>query len=128
MAIGRRTANKCLETFRRECFCLTKRPYFYNLRHPRPLVKMTYIAQIGSKEKATSWYDREQRDYLIFKHLIKRPNLLYYVQFAIAKYSFLLKSPIPPDGFYWGHQCSWTLTPANSMQASIMQFDNCNRK
>ena len=37
------------------------------------------------------------------------------------------KAPIPP-GFYWGHQCSWTLTPANSMQVSIIQFDNCNRK
>ena len=30
--------------------------------------------------------------------------------------------------FYWGRQCSWTLTPANSMQVSSMQFDNCNRK
>ena len=27
-----------------------------------------------------------------------------------------------------GHQCSWTLTPANRMQVSILQFDNCNRK
>ena len=33
-----------------------------------------------------------------------------------------------PNGFYWGHQCSWTLTPTNSMQVSIVQFDNCNRK
>ena len=32
------------------------------------------------------------------------------------------------NDFYWGRQCSWTLTLANSMQVSIMQFDNCNRK
>ena len=23
-----------------------------------------------------------------------------------------------PNGFHWGHQCSWALTPANSMQVS----------
>ena len=28
-----------------------------------------------------------------------------------------------PNGFYWGHQCSWTLTPANSLQVTIMQSD-----
>ena len=33
-----------------------------------------------------------------------------------------------PTGFYWGHQCSWTLTPVNSMQVSNMQSDNCNIK
>ena len=30
-----------------------------------------------------------------------------------------IKSPTStahPNGFYWGHQCSWTLTPANNMQ------------
>ena len=37
-------------------------------------------------------------------------------------------APSHPNGFYWGHQCSWTLTPANSMQVSIMQSENCNRK
>ena len=39
-----------------------------------------------------------------------------------------LKPHSHPYGFYWGHQCSWTLTPVNSMQVSIMQSDNCNRK
>ena len=33
-----------------------------------------------------------------------------------------------PNGFYCGHQCSWTLTPANSIQVSIIQSDNCNWK
>ena len=33
-----------------------------------------------------------------------------------------------PSAFYWGHQCSWTLTLANSMQASIMETFVCNRK
>ena len=35
-------------------------------------------------------------------------------------------SPTPTltNGFYWGHQCSWTLTPANNIQVSIMQSDN----
>ena len=41
---------------------------------------------------------------------------------------FFLKPHSHPNCFYWGHQCSWILTPANSMQVSIMQFDNCNRK
>ena len=30
-----------------------------------------------------------------------------------------IKSPTStahPNGFYWGHQCSWTLTPANNTQ------------
>ena len=44
------------------------------------------------------------------------------------RYFFYLKPHSHPNGFYWGHQCSWTLAPANSMQVSIMQFDNCNRK
>ena len=26
-----------------------------------------------------------------------------------------------PNDFYWGHQCSWTLSPANSIQVSNMQ-------
>ena len=28
--------------------------------------------------------------------------------------------------FNWGHLCSYTLTPVNSLQVSIMQSDNCN--
>ena len=46
----------------------------------------------------------------------------------VFKKLFYIKPHYHPNGFYWGHQCSWTLTPANSMQVSIMQFDNCNRK
>ena len=46
----------------------------------------------------------------------------------LYKMDIFLKPHSHPSGFYWGHQCSWTLTPANSMQVSIMQFDNCNRK
>ena len=38
-----------------------------------------------------------------------------------------LKPHSHPNGFYWVHQCSWTLT-ANSMQVSIMQFDDHNMK
>ena len=33
------------------------------------------------------------------------------------KLSHFFKAPLPP----WGHKCSWTLTPANSIQVSIMQ-------
>ena len=32
------------------------------------------------------------------------------------------------NGFYRDHQCSWTLTPANSMQVSNMQSDERNSK
>ena len=33
------------------------------------------------------------------------------------------------NDFYFGHQCSWTLTPANSMrQVSIMPADNRKKK
>ena len=31
------------------------------------------------------------------------------------------------NGLYWGHQCSWTFTRANSKQVSIMQSFNHNR-
>ena len=39
---------------------------------------------------------------------------------------FYIKNHSHPNGFSWGHQCSWT--PANSMQVSNMQTDDCNRK
>ena len=46
-----------------------------------------------------------------------------------SKHHYFLYNPHShPNGFYQGHQCSWTLTPANTIQVSIMQFDNCNRK
>ena len=32
-----------------------------------------------------------------------------------------LKHHYHPNGFYWGHQCSWTPTPANSMQVWRLQ-------
>jgi len=35
-----------------------------------------------------------------------------------------LKPHSHPNGFYWGHQCSWTLTPDNSMQVSINLIKN----
>ena len=38
---------------------------------------------------------------------------------------FVFKSPTPT---IMGHQCSWTLIPANSMQVFSMQSDDCNRK
>ena len=41
---------------------------------------------------------------------------------------FLYKLHSHPNGFYCGHQCSWTLTPDNSMQVPIMHSSNCNRK
>ena len=31
------------------------------------------------------------------------------------------------NGFYCGHKCSWTLTPANCIQVAIMQSDDSNR-
>ena len=34
---------------------------------------------------------------------------------------FFSKPHSHPDWFCWGHQCSWTLTPANTEQVSIMQ-------
>ena len=42
--------------------------------------------------------------------------------------TFLIKPHSHPDGFYWNHQCSWTLTSANSMRVYIMQTDDCYRK
>ena len=30
--------------------------------------------------------------------------------------------------FYWGHQCPWTLTLANSMQVSNMRSDSRTKK
>ena len=33
-----------------------------------------------------------------------------------------------PNGFYWRHQHSCTLTPANSMQVPNMLSDDCNRR
>ena len=40
----------------------------------------------------------------------------------------LIKSHSHPNGLYWGHQRSWTLTPANSTQVSNMQYEDYNRK
>ena len=33
---------------------------------------------------------------------------------------YLTPTTYHPNGFCWGHQCSWTLTPANSMKVSSM--------
>ena len=41
---------------------------------------------------------------------------------------FLIKPHSHPNEFYWGHQSSWTLIPAYSMQVSIMQSDDRNRR
>ena len=43
---------------------------------------------------------------------------------SLLTYFCVFKKPHShPNGFYWGHQCS-----SNSIQVSIMQSDNCNRK
>ena len=47
---------------------------------------------------------------------------------APVKHIIYMNPHSHPDGFYWGHQCSWTLIPANSMQASNEQSNDCNRK
>ena len=41
---------------------------------------------------------------------------------------FLIISHYHLNGFYWRHQCSWTLIKANCIQVFIMQSDDCNRK
>ena len=47
---------------------------------------------------------------------------------STKQFVLFLKPQSHPSGFHWGHQCSWTLTPANIMQISIMQSDDGNRK
>ena len=42
------------------------------------------------------------------------------VDFNICQLVFI-KPCSHPSGFYWGHQCSWTLTRVNSMKISIIQ-------
>ena len=37
------------------------------------------------------------------------------------RYFYFKKPHSNPNGSYWDLQCSWTLTPANSMQVSTMQ-------
>ena len=39
----------------------------------------------------------------------------------VKKIISFIKPHSHPNRFYWGHQYSWTLTPAKSMQVSIMQ-------
>ena len=59
----------------------------------------------------------------------KTLSSLFY-QNATPTQWLLLGSPMlmepHPNGFYWDHQYSWTLTSANSMQDSIMQSDDRN--
>ena len=43
--------------------------------------------------------------------------------------SFFIKPHSHPNGFFYvTNECSWSLTPANSMQVTIMQSDDCNRR
>ena len=49
-------------------------------------------------------------------------------KFYTPSYYFLKKPHSHPNGFNWGHQCSWTLTPAKNMQVSVIQYDDHNRK
>ena len=46
---------------------------------------------------------------------------------APVKHIIYMNPHSHPDGFYWGHQCSWTLAAANSMQVSNMQSDDRQR-
>ena len=41
-------------------------------------------------------------------------------QSALCNFSKQFRSNSHPNGFYWGHKCSWTLTPAKSMQVPNM--------
>ena len=47
------------------------------------------------------------------------------MKFLSTDPNLFLKPNFHLIGFYWGHQCSWTLTQANSMQVSIVQTGNC---
>ena len=74
--------------------------------------------------------------FVLAKNLKKFLEILRVYEFPIAgsttgkatlqsKFVFL---SVHPNGFYWGHQCSWSLTSANSMQVSIIHSYNQNRK
>ena len=61
-------------------------------------------------------------------HAIVQVNLRQFKQARPLEQmsSFFIKPQSQLNGFNWGHQCSWTLTPANSMQVSNMQSDDCS--
>ena len=65
--------------------------------------------------------------YPVYIHEFENFEARLWTLFVIFN-NFLKLNNSQPNSFYWGHQYSWTLTPANSMQVSIMQSDNCNRK
>ena len=53
------------------------------------------------------------------------------IKLRLRPYTILFFTPPPhfhPNGYNWGHQNSWTLTPANSMQVPNMRSYNHNRK
>ena len=58
-----------------------------------------------------------------YRHLAILPGHTGHAKSSI----FLCKPHSHPYGFYWGYLSSWTLIPANIMQVSNMQSDNCNR-
>ena len=49
--------------------------------------------------------------------------------FSVPARNGLFNNPhSQPSGFYWSHECSWTLTSANRMQVSNIQSYDHNRK
>ena len=63
--------------------------------------------------------------FLVYKLIFQICICIKFINFKSTK-TLRYKSPtltLMAYGFYWGRQCSWTLTTANSMQVSNMQSD-----
>ena len=58
----------------------------------------------------------------------KSQKLKRHIFTTDTKFTVFITPLSHPNGFYWVHQCSWSLAPANSMQVSNIQSDDCNRK
>ena len=78
-------------------------------------VKIMYLPSIRCRDLNSRLFDRDS------PLKINRPGT-HKCSF-MTRVIFYIKHHSHPNGFYWGHQCSWTLAPANSMQVSIMQLN-----
>ena len=96
----------------------------------RAVSHQTHLSLIDlSKKDAESSPLKRASDDNSNKNSVQNLDTEYFADLVRTDlFLFYIKPHSHPNGFYWGHQCSWTLTPANSMQVSIMQFDKSNRK
>ena len=99
------------------------RPGFESQAHHQRLFHLKYLCYLchvkRTKIKTKKWPG--------LAHFFTKKQVLGRSSECTGWGRVLYKPHSHPNGFYWSHQCSCSLTPANRIQTSITQSCNHNR-